>query len=70
MPSTKNSDPNWGRYLGLGLEMFVGVVLGYFIGRWLDNRYGWQYGAVIGSLLGVAAGMYLLIREAIRMNKD
>ena len=60
-----------GRFLGVGLEMLVGVVLGFLIGRWLDNKYGWQpWGVVVGSLLGVAAGMYLLIRDAIRMNKD
>lgn len=65
-----DADPDWGRYLGLGLQMCVGVVLGLFIGQWLDHRFGWKYGAIVGALLGMSSGMYLLIRDAIRINKD
>jgi len=66
-----DQDPGWGKYLGLGMEMAVGVGLGYFVGRWLDKRYGWSpWGVTVGSLLGVAGGMYLLIKEALKMNKD
>ena len=69
MPGDDN--PNWGRYLGVGLETAVGAALGYFVGNWLDKRYGWHgNGTLVGVMVGVAGGMYLLIREAIRMNKD
>jgi F0F1-type ATP synthase assembly protein I len=51
--------------------MAVGVTLGYAVGWWLDRKFGWSpWGVTVGSLLGVAAGMYLLIKEALRMNKD
>jgi F0F1-type ATP synthase assembly protein I len=61
----------WGKYLGMGLETAVGVALGYIVGYWLDKKYHWSpWGVTIGTLLGVAAGMYLLIKEAIRMNRD
>ena len=63
-------DANSGRYLGIGLEMLVGALLGYFVGHLLDKRYGWQWAAVTGAMLGVSAGLYALIRSAIRMNKD
>ena len=67
----KRSEPGWGPYLGIGLEMAVGVTLGYAVGWWLDRKFGWSpWGVTVGSLLGVAAGMYLLIKEALRMNKD
>ncbi len=67
----KDNDANWGAYLSLGLEIAVGVVLGVFVGRWLDRKFHWDpWATVIGAMLGLAAGMYLLIREAIRMNKD
>jgi ATP synthase protein I len=66
-----DNDASWGKYLGIGLEMAVGAILGYFVGRWLDNRYGWSpWGVTIGSMTGVAAGMYMLIKEGIAMNKD
>jgi F0F1-type ATP synthase assembly protein I len=64
-------DVNWGHFLGVGLQMLVGALLGYFIGNWLDRRYGWEpWGVLIGVMLGVAAGMYLLIKDAIRINRD
>jgi F0F1-type ATP synthase assembly protein I len=64
-------EPGWGQFLGLGLQMAVGVGLGLFIGGWLERKYGWQpWGTTIGALLGLAGGMYLLIKEALRMNKD
>jgi F0F1-type ATP synthase assembly protein I len=65
-----NNEPNMGRYLGMGLEVAVGVGLGSLVGWWLDKRYQWSWGMVIGAMIGLAAGLYLLIREAIRMNKD
>jgi len=65
-----NNEPNLGRYLGVGLEVAVGVGLGSLVGWWLDKRYQWSWGMVIGAMIGLAGGMYLLIREAIRMNKD
>jgi len=63
--------PNYGALLGIGSQMLVGVVAGWFCGEWLDKRFGWSpWGVVVCTLLGVAAGMYLLIREGIRINKD
>ena len=65
------SDSNWGTYLGLGLEMAVGVGLGYLVGNWLDNKFGWgDRGMITGTLLGVAGGMYLLIKTALAANRD
>lgn len=67
----KGEEAHWGKYLGIGLEIAVGAVLGYAVGDWLDRKYGWNgYGVLAGVMLGLAGGMYLLIREAIRMNKD
>lgn len=62
--------PNYGALLGIGSEMLVGVVAGWFGGEWIDKRFSCSpWGTMIGTLLGVAAGMYLLIREGIRINK-
>lgn len=65
-----SNEPNWGRYVGMGLEVAVGVGLGSLVGWWLDRRYQWSWGTVIGAMIGLASGMYLLIRETTRMNKD
>ena len=69
--SNDDSNQNWGKFVGLGMEMAVGVGLGYAVGYWLDKRYGWSpRGVLVGTMLGLAAGMYMLIRTAIRMNAD
>jgi F0F1-type ATP synthase assembly protein I len=70
-PKRTDPDPDWGRYVGVGLQMLVGVGLGFVVGRWLDRKFGWEpWGVFAGTMLGLAAGMYLLIKDAIRMNKD
>ena len=70
-PRGDGPDPSWGKFVGLGLEMAVGVGLGYAVGYWLDQRYGWSpKGVLVGTMLGLAGGMYLLIRTALRMNAD
>ena len=69
MPGGKS--PNWGTFMGTGLEMAVGVAVGYFIGHWLGKEYGWDPAAtLIGAMLGLIAGAYLLIKEMNRMDKD
>lgn len=63
--------PNWGRHLGTGLETAVGVGLGYFVGHWLGEKYHWEpWGSLVGAMLGLIAGAYLLIKEVNRSNKD
>ena len=55
----------------VGLQVAVGVALGFAIGYWLDKKYGWApKGEIIGSMVGLAGGLYLLIKDAIRINKD
>ena len=73
MPPGKSpdSDTNWGKHLGVGLQMLVGVALGFVVGNWLDKKYGWApWGVMVGTMLGLASGMYLLIKDAVRINKD
>jgi F0F1-type ATP synthase assembly protein I len=71
MPQTDPNQQNWGKYLGIGLEIAVGVALGYLIGAWVDRRWNSSpWGVLAGTMIGLAGGLYLLIRDAIRMNRD
>ena len=55
----------------VGLQVAIGVGLGYLVGWWLDKKFGWSpKGVVTGSMIGLAGGLYLLIKDAIRINKD
>ena len=62
---------NWGQGLAMGFETAVGVAIGVVVGHWLDKKYGWEpWGTVVGSMLGLVAGAYLLIKEVNRMDRQ
>jgi len=60
-----------GRYGTVGIELLVSMALGYYGGRWLDDRWGahgWLTG--VGSFLGVAAGFYSIWKASQSMQND
>jgi Putative F0F1-ATPase subunit Ca2+/Mg2+ transporter len=63
---------NIGRYGTAGLEVVVGIVGGFFIGRALDTLWfgAHGYGTAAFVLLGVAAGFRNLFRSAKHMQQD
>ena len=64
-------DPEMGKFLGYGSQLAAGAVLGYLVGRWIDEKFNCKpYGMLISVTLGLTSGMYLLIRDGIRANKD
>ena len=58
----------WLRMYALVLEFLAYLgVLGY-AGWWLDRRYDWHpWGMLGGLLLGLAVGLYRMVREAKRI---
>jgi F0F1-type ATP synthase assembly protein I len=69
MPGDKT--PHWGQFLGMGFETAIGVGVGYFVGHWLGRKYNWDpWATVIGAMIGMIAGVYLLLKEVNRMDKD
>lgn len=72
MAKKPNPYSKYARFSGLGIQM--GVIIGFFswLGVYLDDKYQsktpwWTIGL---SLFGVATGLYLIIREVIKMGKD
>lgn len=58
----------WGQYLGLGLEIMMGVVLGLAVGWWLDSKFGWSpWGVLVGTMLGLASGMYMMLKQTLQI---
>lgn len=69
----KNGGPNkFMRFSGLGMQMAVIIGVFCWFGFYLDHKQdppGKLY-TVIFSLSGVGIGLYLVIREVIKMSKD
>ncbi len=70
LPHERKADPAF-RGAGMaaaGIEF--AIVVGIFVlgGRWVDERFGWEPWGTLGlTLLGVAAAMTMLIRQAMRL---
>ena len=67
----KDDGGGWGKGFSYGLEIIVGIGLGCLVGRWWDGHHGSApWGMLVGIMMGFAAGMYLLLKDVGRMNKD
>lgn len=59
-----------GPYLGLGTQLAVTVILMFFIGYWLDEKFGTKPYLMIGfSLLGSFAAIYNFIRNVLSLSE-
>ena len=60
-----------GRYGTVGLELAASVLLGLWLGRWLDQRYH-AHGTftLVGLAYGFAAGARFVWRALKRANRD
>jgi len=68
----KSGISKFARFSGLGIQMGA-IIAGFtWLGTFLDNKYAtktpwWTIGL---SLFGVMAGLYLVIKEVIKMGKE
>lgn len=54
----------------LGLEFAVAVALGAGAGYWADRKWNlFPWGTVAGAGAGFALGMYIVVKEAVRLEK-
>ncbi len=64
------SGASWLRYSHLGLQYTVTMLLGVGAGYWLDARLATGPWLVLaGSLLGIVAATYVLIRDVSRIGR-
>ncbi len=63
----------WGaaRYASVGLEFGISVVIGYFGGHWLEDKFGFApWGGIGGIVIGFVAGLRTLLRAARRAERE
>ena len=57
-------------YMGLGVELVAPILLGVFVGRWLDGRWGTEPWLLVGgSVLGLFVGFYSFLRSVLPVGK-
>lgn len=72
MAAKNNSGKAFARFSTVGIQM--GIVIGLFAwgGTVMDEKYPNKYSlyTIVGCLLGVFIGMYLMIKEVQNMNRE
>lgn len=65
---------NWkgiANYATVGLEFGLSLLVGLFLGRWLDQKLGTEHWLTfIGAGFGIAAGYRAIYRAAKAANRD
>lgn len=55
----------------MGAQILAPILVGVFLGKYLDEYFGYNKLFKISlTLFGVFAGMYIVIKEVISINKD
>jgi F0F1-type ATP synthase assembly protein I len=58
------------KYSSVGFELAGGVAVFCLIGYFIDERMGTSpVGLITGAILGIIGGVYLLIKQALIINK-
>ena len=57
-------------YTGLGLQLTITVLIFWFIGKTIDDKYGTEpLWMITGSIFGIIIGMYNFIKSVIDLTK-
>jgi ATP synthase protein I len=60
----------WGKYGSLGLELLLSIGIGYYLGAYLDKRWGTHWIALVGFFFGCYAGFRALWKASKSMQRD
>lgn len=60
-----------GPLFGSGIQLAASVVLMFFLGRWLDEKFGttpWLM--IVGIFFGLGAGLYNFVRIVMKVDRQ
>jgi F0F1-type ATP synthase assembly protein I len=58
-----------GAYMGLAMVIPAAMFAGHWIGGHADKSMGTGYWSIVGLMVGFAAGLYEVMRQATRIEK-
>jgi membrane protein DedA with SNARE-associated domain len=59
-----------GRYIGMATQIPFTIVAGYYLGYWLDTKFGTTYLRVVILILAIIGVFTQLIRQVLRDQKS
>jgi len=63
--------PLYGPYLTIGLQLAVTVVAFFFLGRWLDGKFGTDPWLMLAGLaVGVTGGLTAFLKSALALGRE
>lgn len=70
-PKKENQLKNFAILSGVAFQMGATIYLFVLLGKWLDSKYndGEKLFIIISTLFGVAASLYVVIKQLNRINK-
>jgi F0F1-type ATP synthase assembly protein I len=60
----------FGKYGAIGFELLASIAVGYYLGVFLDKKFGTHWIAFVGFIVGCYAGFRALFRAAKQMTRD
>jgi F0F1-type ATP synthase assembly protein I len=68
---SKSDYRDYAPYLNLGLQLALAVVIFFFIGSWIDQRYGTDpAGKIAGAVLGTIGGFIKFFKSVSKLVAD
>ena len=55
----------------MGIQLALAVVILFFVGRWLDNRWGTSpWLMLVGIFIGIVGGLIRFVRTAMEVGRE
>jgi ATP synthase protein I len=63
-PATPSASGGMAAYAGLGFQFAIAILLGLYLGQWVDRKLGTRsLFLIIGVFFGAATGFYSMLRR-------
>ncbi|MBS4027107.1 MAG: AtpZ/AtpI family protein [Ignavibacteriales bacterium] len=60
----------YSQYVGLGIQLALAVIVFYFVGKWVDDKYQTTpWFSLVGILLGSTGGFISFFRKVMEKNR-
>ncbi len=69
----RDDRPGWqakaALYMGLAFVIPAAMYALWWVGSFLDEKYGTRYGSLVGLMVGFAVGLYEVMRQARQIER-